>query len=204
VRLVASDGQQVGITPLPEALQMARDLDLDLVEVAPLANPPVCRIMDYGKYKYEEAQRARESRRKSSAVAIKEMKYRPKIGIGDFDTKTRKVSEFLAEGHKVKVTIMFRGREVFHPELGKKILDQVAERVVEVGKVEAAPRLDGRNMTMVLAPDKRAQAKRSSQHRDAAHPAPEAATAPAPTPEQAPEPTAVVENVVDNEAAPAS
>ena len=160
---------------------MARDLDLDLVEVAPLANPPVCRIMDYGKYKYEEAQRARESRRKSSAVAIKEMKYRPKIGIGDFDTKTRKVSEFLAEGHKVKVTIMFRGREVFHPELGKKILDQVAEHVVEVGKVETAPRLDGRNMTMVLAPDKRAQAKRSTTHRDAA-PAPgPTATAPQPT-----------------------
>ena len=159
---------------------MARDLDLDLVEVAPLANPPVCRIMDYGKYKYEEAQRARESRRKSSAVAIKEMKYRPKIGIGDFDTKTRKVSEFLAEGHKVKVTIMFRGREVFHPELGKKILDQVAERVVEVGKVEAAPRLDGRNMTMVLAPDKRAQAKRSTTHRDAA-PEPAESTAPQPT-----------------------
>ena len=200
---------------------MARDLDLDLVEVAPLANPPVCRIMDYGKYKYEEAQRARESRRKSSAVAIKEMKYRPKIGIGDFDTKTRKVSEFLAEGHKVKVTIMFRGREVFHPELGKKILDQVAERVVEVGKVEAAPRLDGRNMTMVLAPDKRAQAKRSSTHRDAAPapgptetapqptaPAP-AATAPAPAapaPSAAPEPPAeqAPEAVVvaDNEAAP--
>ena len=142
---------------------MARELDLDLVEVAPLANPPVCRIMDYGKYKYEEAQRARESRRKSSAVSIKEMKYRPKIGQGDFDTKTRKVSEFLAEGHKVKVTIMFRGREVFHPELGKKILDQVAEHVASVGKVETVPRLDGRNMTMVLAPDKRAQAKKSSQ-----------------------------------------
>ena len=196
---------------------MARDLDLDLVEVAPLANPPVCRIMDYGKYKYEEAQRARESRRKSSAVAIKEMKYRPKIGIGDFDTKTRKVSEFLAEGHKVKVTIMFRGREVFHPELGKKILDQVAERVVEVGKVEAAPRLDGRNMTMVLAPDKRAQAKRSTTHRDAAPPGPTstapqaAAAAPAssvsaPAPSAAPEPPAeqAPEAVVlaDNEAAP--
>ena len=142
---------------------MARELDLDLVEVAPLANPPVCRIMDYGKYKYEEAQRARESRRKSSAVSIKEMKYRPKIGQGDFDTKTRKISEFLAEGHKVKVTIMFRGREVFHPELGKKILDQVAEHVASVGKVETVPRLDGRNMTMVLAPDKRAQAKKSSR-----------------------------------------
>jgi translation initiation factor IF-3 len=142
---------------------MARELDLDLVEVAPLANPPVCRIMDYGKYKYEEAQRARESRRKSSAVSIKEMKYRPKIGQGDFDTKTRKISEFLTDGHKVKVTIMFRGREVFHPELGKKILDQVAEHVASVGKVETVPRLDGRNMTMVLAPDKRAQAKKSSR-----------------------------------------
>ena len=142
---------------------MARELDLDLVEVAPLANPPVCRVMDYGKYKYEEAQRARESRRKSSAVSIKEMKYRPKIGQGDFDTKTRKITEFLAEGHKVKVTIMFRGREVFHPELGKKILDQVAEHVASVGKVETVPRLDGRNMTMVLAPDKRAQAKKSSK-----------------------------------------
>jgi len=192
---------------------MARDLDLDLVEVAPLANPPVCRIMDYGKYKYEEAQRARESRRKSSAVAIKEMKYRPKIGIGDFDTKTRKVSEFLAEGHKVKVTIMFRGREVFHPELGKKILDQVAERVVEVGKVEAAPRLDGRNMTMVLAPDKRAQAKRSTSHRDAAPvPGPTAtatqptatepaATAPQPT-ATAPHPTATAPSAPAPSAAP--
>jgi translation initiation factor IF-3 len=118
--------------------------------------------MDYGKYKYEEAQRARESRRKSSAVSIKEMKYRPKIGQGDFDTKTRKVSEFLTEGHKVKVTIMFRGREVFHPELGKKILDQVAETVALVGKVETVPRLDGRNMTMVLAPDKRAQQARKA------------------------------------------
>jgi translation initiation factor IF-3 len=210
VRLVAPDGQQVGITPLPEALQMARDLDLDLVEVAPLANPPVCRIMDYGKYKYEEAQRARESRRKSSAVAIKEMKYRPKIGVGDFDTKTRKVSEFLAEGHKVKVTVMFRGREVFHPELGKKILDQVAERVAEVGKVEAAPRLDGRNMTMVLAPDKRAQqAKRAPKDATAKDPAASRASsseAPAPSqpaasPAPAPQPDAVA---VDNETASTS
>jgi translation initiation factor IF-3 len=168
--------------------------------------------MDYGKYKYEEAQRARESRRKSSAVAIKEMKYRPKIGIGDFDTKTRKVTEFLAEGHKVKVTIMFRGREVFHPELGKKILDQVAERVIDVGKVEASPRLDGRNMTMVLAPDKRAQqAKRSGSHKDAAL-APDPSDAPAPTSEPAPvqepvpTPEPVAEPVVaaDNEAAPTS
>jgi len=132
---------------------LARELDLDLVEVADKANPPVCRIMDYGKYKYEAAQRAKESRKKASNVVVKEMKYRPKIGVGDFDTKTRKVEKFLQEGHKVKVTIMFRGREVSHPELGRRILDDIAERVVDYAKVEVYPRLDGRNMTMVLGPD---------------------------------------------------
>ena len=157
VRLVDPDGNQLGIKPLPEALHIARELDLDLVEVAAQANPPVCRIMDYGKFKFDAAQRAKESRRKSTNVAIKEMKYRPKIGPGDFDTKTRQVARFLGEGHKVKITIMFRGREVFHPELGKKILDRIAETVSVQAKVEAAPKLDGRNMTMVLAPDRRAQ-----------------------------------------------
>ncbi|HVC70850.1 MAG TPA: translation initiation factor IF-3 [Acidimicrobiales bacterium] len=157
VRLVDPDGLQLGIRPLPEALTLARQLDLDLVEVAPQANPPVCRIMDYGKFKFDAAQKAKESRRKTTSVGIKEMKYRPKIGIGDFDTKTRQVIRFLDEGHKVKVTIMFRGREVFHPELGKKILDRLAERVEGMAKVEAEPRLDGRNMVMVLAPDKRAK-----------------------------------------------
>ena len=151
------DGLQLGIRPLPEALQLARQLDLDLVEVAPQANPPVFRIMDYGKFKFDAAQKAKESRRKTTSVGIKEMKYRPKIGIGDFDTKTRQVIKFLDEGHKVKVTIMFRGREVFHPELGKKILDRLAERVDGMARVEAEPRLDGRNMVMVLAPDKRAK-----------------------------------------------
>jgi translation initiation factor IF-3 len=145
---------------------MARELDLDLVEVAGQANPPVVKIMDFGKYKYEEAQRAKESRRKSTNISIKEMKYRPKIGQGDFDTKTRKVAEFLSEGHKVKITIMFRGREVFHPELGAKILDSIAEHVAAVGKVETHARLDGRNMTMVLAPDKRAQAAAKREPRD--------------------------------------
>jgi translation initiation factor IF-3 len=114
--------------------------------------------MDFGKYKYEAAQKAKESRRKTTNVVIKEMKYRPKISGGDFDTKTRKVERFLAEGHKVKVTLTFRGREVYHPELGKKILDQVEEAVKDVGRVEIFPRIDGRNMTMVLTPDKRAQA----------------------------------------------
>ncbi len=159
------DGQQIGIKPLPEALAIARELDLDLVEVAAQANPPVCRVMDYGKYKYEAAQKAKESRRKTSNVVIKEMKYRPKIGGGDFDTKTRKVEGFLNDGHKVKVTLTFRGREVAHPELGRKILEQVEEAVKDVGRVEIFPRIDGRNMTMVLAPDKRAQAAKQKAGR---------------------------------------
>jgi translation initiation factor IF-3 len=168
VRLVAADGEQIGIKPLPEALAMAREQELDLVEVAEKATPPVCRIMDYGKYKYEAAQRAKESRRKSTNIVIKEMKYRPKIGQGDFDTKTRKVEQFLGEGHKVKVTIMFRGREMQHPELGKKILDEVAEKVADVARVEVVPKLDGRNMIMVLAPDKKAQAAAAKRHADEA------------------------------------
>jgi len=157
VRLVDSEGHQLGIKPLPEALQIAQRQDLDLVEVAPLANPPVCRIMDYGKFKFDEAQRAKESRRKSSNIGIKEMKYRPKIGNGDFDTKTRQVVKFLHEGHKVKITVMFRGREVFHSELGKKILDRIAEQLDGTARIESEARLDGKNMVMVLAPDKRAR-----------------------------------------------
>jgi translation initiation factor IF-3 len=182
VRLVDPDGQQLGIRPLPEALALARQLDLDLVEVAPQANPPVCRIMDYGKFKFDAAQKAKESRRKTTSVGIKEMKYRPKIGIGDFDTKTRQVKRFLDEGHKVKVTIMFRGREVFHPELGKKILDRLAGEVDGMARVEAEPRLDGRNMVMVLAPDKRAkQSAAARAPRDGeGSGAPPAAPAPAP------------------------
>src|SRR5262245_54396336 len=155
---------------------MARELELDLVEVADKANPPVCRIMDYGKYKYEAAQRAKESRKKSTNVVVKEMKYRPKIGAGDFGTKTKKVEHFLAEGHKVKVTIMFRGREMQHPELGRKILDQVAEAVADQGRVEAYPRLDGRNMTMVLGPDKKAQAAAEKRRQAEAAPAADAPT----------------------------
>jgi translation initiation factor IF-3 len=158
VRLVDPDGKQLGIRPLAEALQMARDLDLDLVEVAPLADPPVCKILNYGNWRYEAAKRDRESRRRSSSSSIKEMKYRPKIGTGDFDTKTRKVGMFLDPGHKVKVTIMFRGREVAHPDLGMKILNRIADQLAPGAKIEAAPKLDGRNMVMVLAPDKRARA----------------------------------------------
>ncbi len=122
--------------------------------------------MDFGKHKFDEAQRAKESKRKTVHVGIKEMKYRPKIGPGDFETKTRQVAKFLDEGHKVKITIMFRGREVFHPELGKKILDRIADQMEGMGKPEAVPRLDGRNMVMVLAPEKRA--KQSAAAKNAA------------------------------------
>jgi len=176
---VGADGQQIGIRPLPEALARARELDLDLVEVAAQANPPVCRIMDYGKYKYEAAQQARESRRKAANVSIKEMKYRPKISGGDFNTKTRKVEKFLQDGHKVKVTLTFRGREMHHPELGKRILDQVVDAVADVARVEIMPRIDGRNMTMVLAPDRKAQAAAEKAKRQASEEEASAVSAPA-------------------------
>ena len=136
---------------------MARGLELDLVEVAPSANPPVCRIMDYGKFKYEEGQKAKEARKKSTNVSVKEVKYRPKIGRGDFDTKTRNVIRFIEEGHKVKITLQFRGREMAHPELGSKILDDVLEMVGPAAKVDTQARLEGRSMSMTLSPDKQAQ-----------------------------------------------
>lgn len=160
MRLVSYDGEQVGIRSLNEALNMAQDMDLDLVEVAGQANPPVCRIMDYGKFKYEQSQKAKESRKKSTHILVKEMKYRPKIGVGDFNTKTKKVQEFLKEGSKVKVTIMFRGREMQHPELGARILENVADAVAEVGHIEVYPEQEGRNMTMVLGSGKATQKQR--------------------------------------------
>ena len=122
-----------------------------------MAKPPVCRIMDYGKFRYEEAQKAKEARRKSTNVTIKEVKFRPKIGKGDFDTKMRHLLQFIGEGHKVKVTLQFRGREMAHPELGRKILDQVIEAVGPIAKVENQARMEGRTMSMVIAPDKKAQ-----------------------------------------------
>ena len=153
--MIGPDGAQLGIKTVPDALALAREIDLDLVEVAPLATPPVCRIMDYGKFRYEESQRAREARKKTAHVSVKEVKFRPKIGKGDFDTKVRHVQGFLAEGHKVKVSLQFRGREMAHPELGSKILDDVIEQILSVGKGETQARLEGRSMTMVLVPDKK-------------------------------------------------
>src|SRR5882757_8685250 len=154
VRLVGPNGEQVGIVRIEDALRLAVEADLDLVEVAPQARPPVCKLMDYGKYKYESAQKARESRRNQQLTVIKEQKLRPKIDSHDYETKKGHVSRFLAAGNKVKVTIMFRGREQSRPELGFRLLQRLADDVAELGVVEAAPKQDGRNMTMVIAPHK--------------------------------------------------
>ena len=152
-----------------------------------MANPPVCRIMDYGKFRYEESQKAKESRKKTVQVSIKEVKFRPKIGKGDFDTKVRHMQDFLADGHKVKVTLQFRGREMAHPELGSRILDAVIEQVGSHGKVETQARLEGRNMTMVLAPEKKAVAKKLHEPKAAARPEHDEAPAAQNSPEQATE-----------------
>ena len=133
-----------------------------MVEVANQADPPVCRVMDYGKFKYEQSQKAKESRKKATHILVKEMKYRPKIGSGDFETKTRQVEKFLTEGRKVKVTIMFRGRESQYPQLGRKILDDVAESISHVGRVEVYPEQEGRNMTMLLTPGKATRRQREA------------------------------------------
>jgi translation initiation factor IF-3 len=152
VRLVGPEGEQVGIVPIGEAIRLAQDTDLDLVEVAPTARPPVCKLMDYGKFKYESAQKAREARRNQSLTVIKEMKLRPKIDPHDYETKKGHVVRFLKAGDKVKVTIMFRGREQSRPELGFRLLKRLAEDVQELGFVESSAKQDGRNMIMVMAP----------------------------------------------------
>ena len=160
VRLVGPNGETVGIVRIEDALRLAQESDLDLVEVAPMARPPVCKLMDYGKFKYENAQKAREARRNQTNVVIKEMKLRPKIDQHDYETKKGHVVRFLKQGDKVKITIMFRGREQHRPELGFRLLERLAEDVVELGFVESAPKQDGRNMIMVLGPTKKkAEAK---------------------------------------------
>ena len=156
-----------------------------------MANPPVCRIRDYGKFRYEESQKAKESRKKTIQVSIKEVKFRPKIGKGDFDTKVRHMHDFLHDGHKVKVTLQFRGREMAHPELGSKILDAVIEQLGPIAKVEAYARLEGRNMTMVIAPEKKAAPKKSDSKSERISDA--APATPVEAPAQAAEPEPVVD-----------
>jgi translation initiation factor IF-3 len=154
VRLIGEDGKQIGIVKTPEALSYAQDSDLDLVEVAPEARPPVCRVLDYSKYKYEQAQKQKAARRHQQQITVREIKFRPKIAQNDYDTKKGHVSRFLKHKDKVKITIMFRGREVTHPERGTALLDRLAEELSEIGVVEQSPVQDGRNMTMLLAPSK--------------------------------------------------
>jgi translation initiation factor IF-3 len=162
VRLVGPNGEQVGIVAIGDALRLAQEADLDLVEVAPTARPPVCKLMDYGKWKYETAQKAREARRNQVHTVIKEMKLRPKIDPHDYETKKGHVVRFLKAGDKVKITIMFRGREQSRPELGFRLLKRLAEDVQELGYVEFEPKQDGRNMIMVMAPHRKQQHARAT------------------------------------------
>jgi translation initiation factor IF-3 len=154
VRVIGEDGNQIGVMRTDEALRMAQERDLDLVEVAPEARPPVCRILDYSKYKYEQAQKQKAARKHQQQITIREIKFRPKIAQNDYDTKKGHVRRFLNGKDRVKITIMFRGREVTHPERGMALLDRLAGELSDVGVVEQAPLQDGRNMTMMLAPSK--------------------------------------------------
>jgi translation initiation factor IF-3 len=154
VRLIGEDGEQIGLMKIDDALRYASERDLDLVEVAPEAKPPVCRVLDYSKYKYEQAQKQKQARKHQQQITIREIKFRPKIAQHDYDTKKGHVERFLRHKDKVKVTIMFRGREVTHPERGVAILDRLAEELAEFGIVEQRPLQDGRNMTMMLGPSK--------------------------------------------------
>jgi translation initiation factor IF-3 len=180
VRLVGPNGEQVGIVAINDALRLAQEADLDLVEVAPTARPPVCKLMDYGKFKYESALKARESRKHQAQTVIKEIKLRPKIDPHDYGTKKGHVERFLRQGDKVKVTIMFRGREQSRPDLGYRLLQRLANDVEELGFVEAQPKQDGRNMIMVIGPHKRkpdTRAERTPGPADRSVPSPRQARA---------------------------
>jgi translation initiation factor IF-3 len=154
VRLIDDEGNQIGVLKTPDALAFAQERELDLVEVAPEARPPVCRVLDYSKYKYEQAQKLKQARKHQQQITVREIKFRPKIAEHDYDTKKHHVERFLRHKDKVKVTIMFRGREVTHPERGTAILDRLAEELAELGVVEQRPMQEGRNMTMMMAPSK--------------------------------------------------
>jgi translation initiation factor IF-3 len=170
VRLIDDQGAQVGVLKTPDALRFAQERDLDLVEVAPEARPPVCRVLDYSKYKYELAQKQKQARKHQQQITVREIKFRPKIAQHDYDTKKHHVERFLRHKDKVKVTIMFRGREVTHPERGTMILDRLAEELAELGVVEQRPMQEGRNMTMMLGPSKAVLAGRFDAAPDGVEP----------------------------------
>jgi translation initiation factor IF-3 len=161
VRLIDDEGNQIGVLKTADALKFAQDRELDLVEIAPEANPPVCRVLDYSKYKYDQAQKQKQARKHQQQITIREIKFRPKIAQHDYDTKKHHVERFLRQKDKVKVTIMFRGREVTHPERGAAILDRLAEELAELGVVEQRPLQEGKNMTMMMAPSKAVLAGRA-------------------------------------------
>ncbi len=177
VRLIDDQGGQVGVLKTPDALRFAQERDLDLVEVAPEARPPVCRVLDYSKYKYEQAQKLKQARKHQQQITVREIKFRPKIAQHDYDTKKHHVERFLRHKDKVKVTIMFRGREVTHPERGTLILDRLAEELAELGVVEQRPMQEGRNMTMMLGPSKAVLAGRFDASPDGAGPTEDGAAA---------------------------
>ena len=152
LRVIAADGSQMGILDLDAALAAAQEQGLDLVEVAPTARPPVVRIMDYGKFKFEQAKMARQAKKKQHVIHLKEVKYRPGIEDHDFETKTRHARRFLGEGNKVKVTLMFRGRQIAHPELGRAVVDRVATELADVAKIESDAKMEGKSLTMILTP----------------------------------------------------
>jgi translation initiation factor IF-3 len=161
VRLIDDEGNQIGVLKTADALKFAQERELDLVEIAPEASPPVCRVLDYSKYKYEQAQKQKQARKHQQQITIREIKFRPKIAQHDYDTKKHHVERFLRQKDKVKVTIMFRGREVTHPERGSAILDRLAEELAELGVVEQRPLQEGKNMTMMMAPSKAVLAGRT-------------------------------------------
>lgn len=169
-RLIGVDGSQLGIFAIRDALRVAEEQNLDLVEIAPNAEPPVCRIMDYGKFKYDQAMKAKQARKNQTKIEVKEMKFRPKIDVGDYETKKKHVLRFLNDGAKVKVTIMFRGREMAHPELGLNILEKLMEDLKDQCIIESQPKLEGRNMFMQVAPTpamiKKAQERKAAQQDD--------------------------------------
>jgi len=150
--VIGADGSQLGILEVDAALSMAQELGLDLVEVAAAARPPVVRIMDFGKFKFEQAKQARLAKKKQHVIHLKEVKYRPGIDDHDFDTKTRHARQFLEDGNKVKVTLMFRGRQIAHPELGRAVVERVSQQLADLAKIESAPTMEGKSMTMILAP----------------------------------------------------
>jgi translation initiation factor IF-3 len=195
VRLIDETGKQVGVMPTEQALRYAQDKELDLVEVAPEARPPVCRVLDYSKYKYEQAQKAKQARKHQTQITVREIKFRPKIAQADYDTKKRHVERFLRHKDKVKITIMFRGREVTHPERGEMILKRLAEELEELAVVEQRPLAEGRNMTMLLGPSKAVLSGTLGQDGDDKKAAPEGEAA-----EDAPEADAAAGNGAGAEA----